>query len=72
MRLSTKREQERKQDHKREREQKLYYFVTVVVDLDCNQGAPRYLYKNVVVCMKARKDLENAWKLLKVHSLEVS
>ena len=38
--------------------------VTGVVHLDCNQGAPRYLYKNVVVCMQARKDLENAWKLL--------
>ena len=35
----------------REREQELYYFVTGVVHLDCNQGAPRYLYKNVVVCM---------------------
>ena len=36
----------------REREQELYYFVTGVVHLDCNQGAPRYLYKNVVVRMK--------------------
>ena len=49
---------------KKEREQELYYFVTGIVHLDCNQGAPRYLYKNVLVYMKARKDLENAWKLL--------
>ena len=55
---------EREYRQEREREQELYYFVTGVVHLDCNQGAPRYLYKNVVVCVKARKDLENAWKLL--------
>ena len=70
MRLSTKREQERVQtrEREREREQELYYFVIGVVHhLDCNQGAPRYLYKNVVVCMKDRKDLENAWKLLVIN-----
>ena len=55
------RARERERVYTRDREQELYYFVTGVVHLDCNQGAPRYLYKNVVVCMKARKDLENAW-----------
>ena len=60
------RERERESEYRQEegREQELYCFVTGVVHLDCNQGAPRYLYKNVVVCMQARKDLENAWKLL--------
>ena len=60
-------ESESEYRQEREREQELYYFVTSVVHLDWNQGAPRYLYKNVVVCMKARKDLENAWKLLVIN-----
>ena len=65
--IARERERARASIDKREREQELYYFVTGVVHLDCNQGTPRYLYKNVVVCMKVRKDLENAWKLLVIN-----
>ena len=61
------RDSERESIDKRtsKRENKNYIAsVTGVVHLDCNQGAPLYLYKNVEVCMKARRLLESAWKLL--------
>ena len=66
-------ESESEYRQEREREQELYYFVTSVVHRDCNQGAPRYLYKNVVVCMKeSRECIETSRVCIKVHSLEVS
>ena len=46
------REQERERERGQTKEQELNYAsVTGVVHLDCNQGAPKYLYKNVVACM---------------------
>ena len=43
-----------------------YAFVTGVLHLDWNQGAPKYLHKKVELCMQALNILENA------SSLEVS
>ena len=54
-RLNTKRETKYKQGRERELRQEnkngINGSVTGVVHLDCNQGAPKYLYKNVEVCM---------------------
>ena len=55
-RLNTKGEMRQRKDNKHS----TYGSVIGVDHLDWNQGAPKYLYKKVEVCIQVRNILENA------------